>query len=81
MKTELVKVENVESCTVTMGDGYFNGLSEFKTEFKTESFPGDPEVLILFKEVQVAETLKEFRELHGLTKEGLVEWLNENYEQ
>jgi hypothetical protein len=81
MITKLVKVENIESCTITMGGSYFNELSEFKAKFKTKSFPGGPDELILFKEVKIAETLKEFRELHGLTKEELVEWLNENYEQ
>tara|TARA_R110000744_G_scaffold264014_3_gene378278 strand:+ start:111 stop:353 length:243 start_codon:yes stop_codon:yes gene_type:complete len=80
MKTELVKVENVESCTVEGKSGIFSSQIDFTTEFTTPSFPGAPDVLILFKEVQVAETLKEFRELHGLTKEGLVEWLNKNYE-
>lgn len=32
-----------------------------------------------FIEVDIPETLKEFRGMHSLSKQDLVKWLNENY--
>ena len=34
-----------------------------------------------FTEIEVPETLTEFREVNNLTKDQLVDWLNENYNQ
>lgn len=39
----------------------------------------NPQELEAFIEVEVPETLKEFREYHNLSKTELVDWLNDNY--
>jgi hypothetical protein len=79
MKTKLIQIKGIKSCSVEAEDGFFGDPPKFKVEIKTEKFPGDPKGLKIFREAPVAETLKEFREIHGLTKEKLVEWLNKNY--
>ncbi|MCP5063616.1 MAG: hypothetical protein GY936_14310 [Ignavibacteriae bacterium] len=38
------------------------------------------ETLECYVEIDVPETLAEFRDLHEYSKEDLLEWLNENYE-
>jgi len=41
----------------------------------------NPEAFEIFTEIEVPETLVEFREMHGLSKDELVDWLNKNYKQ
>ena len=79
MKLKLVRVD-VRDVVVTAESESCHGIS-YKTEIYTGEMPGMPDDIQLFKEVEVAETLKEFRELNGLTKGDLVEWLNLNYER
>ena len=83
MKTKLVEVEKVVDTLVEIS-GHSCSMEadvEYRTTIATREFPGDPEGLKLFQTIEVAETLKEFRELNGLSKEDLVKWLNSNYEQ
>ncbi len=40
----------------------------------------DTKTLECFIEVDVPEKIAEFRQRHGFSKEGLVDWLNNNYE-
>jgi hypothetical protein len=56
------------------------GIMSYKVVFFCKKDPGENEDLKLLVNKFVPETLKDFRELHGLTKEQLVEWLNKNYE-
>ena len=53
---------------------------EFTYTFKSDKYY-DIERLSFFIDVDVAETLKEFRELKGMSKSELVEWLNENFQK
>jgi len=52
--------------------------AKYTYEFTTYE-PVDIETLECFVEVDVPETLSEFRQIHGLSKEELTEWLNKNY--
>jgi len=39
----------------------------------------DPRDLTHFIDVEIPETLKEFREHHEISKKDLIDWLNKNY--
>tara|TARA_R110002050_G_scaffold118220_1_gene235540 strand:+ start:228 stop:467 length:240 start_codon:yes stop_codon:yes gene_type:complete len=79
MKKELKEVD-VDYSQIEV-DCSPTGIMEYKVVFFCKKYPGENEDLKLFVNKFVPETLKDFRELHGLSKEELVEWLNNNYEQ
>ena len=84
MKEGISKVKNIDSTELEYGEievlnnGRLNH-GGFTVKIKTNDYPGDVENLILYEKIQIPETLKEFREVHNLSKEELVNWLNENY--
>jgi hypothetical protein len=84
MKKKIVEVpgEDILSTEVNYEGGFgFSSDKTFTASFTTKKFVGPPEALKLFTEVDVPETLKEFRELHDLSKEELLQWLNNNYKK
>lgn len=54
------------------------GSATYIYEFKTHK-PIDIDNTKCFIEIDVAETLAEFRQKNNLSKDQLVEWLNKNY--
>ena len=82
MKQVLRKVTTpIERLTVELKNSDYPMVANyFKTTIITPEMPCLPCDLVLFQKVAVAENLNEFRELHNLTEEALVEWLNLNYE-
>lgn len=70
MRLEQVSVERMEH--------FGFAPMTYTYEFKTHE-PIDTETLECFVEVDVPETLAEFRQMNNLSKEELTEWLNKNY--
>ena len=58
----------------------FNYNQFYKLELKSLDRI-NTESLELTHEVEVPETIGEFKRLHGLSRDELVDWLNDNYEK
>ena len=78
MKTEYIKIKPLEvtSSTIETGRIFLLGCQELNIVFDNCV---NVENITFNLEVQVPETLSEFRELNNLSKEELLEWLIENY--
>lgn len=78
MKTELRKIH---SDYISVEFSQHHGepiIAEIK--IKTNMLNLDAAKLQLFQEVEIPETIQEFKELNNIDEAELVRWLNENYE-
>lgn len=78
MKKVRQKIEVEPESAVVHSSVTAPGFTKYEYTFSSPEHISLPTVEVTH-EVDVPETLKEFREMHDLTKERLVEWLNKNY--
>ena len=56
-------------------------MLEYTLCLKTNEHINNLDSIEVYADFELPETLKEFRVLHGLGKEDLLDWLNENYKK
>ena len=81
MKKEKKKIElNLEQVSMDRMSFGCHEIAPAKYTYEFTTYePVAIETLECFVEVDVPETLSEFREMNNLSKEELTEWLNKNY--
>lgn len=83
MKTELRKIETRDTLLEVTDPRCFESIFDERTvtvTFTLNRIPDcSPEDLELHGNFRIPDTLREFREDNNISKEELVEWLNENY--
>ena len=57
------------------------GCSKYGYYFKSKQFISNIDSLEFHVQVNMPETLKEFKKVHDLSSVELVDWLNKNYEK
>ena len=57
------------------------GCSKYKYYFESKEFIPNIDSLEFHVQVNMPETLKEFKKVHDLSSLELVDWLNKNYEK
>lgn len=77
MKKELREL-NATIEGITGNHCVYDELTTISLEYKIHEMV-DVNSLKLYVSEDVPETLKEFREMHNISKKDLVKWLNENY--
>ena len=83
MKTMTKEVKlNYESCSREMVGGTCFREPQFYYHytFTSNELIPNPETIQAFVEVEVPETIKEFKQHNDMTSRELLDWLNENYE-
>jgi len=77
-KETFLRLSNVSSevsgCRMT------GGLQKFYYTFESDKYYNELDLRVVI-EVDEAETIKEFRELNGLEKSDIVDFLNKNYDK